>query len=204
MNHFYESGYGRAFFSTQLPNLVRAIEKLSTSITDSRQPLAQEVELNPQFLRDLYRGDYEPLNHKKQIKELIELNHRVADIENSLRQMIFGFPKDLTDSFDAYLDAISERNSAEMEQAFEAGYQTAINMLVAGLVPPEEQTHLELPLTIQELRNMNGETVYCLEMNDEVQVIARKRGSIKITTERETLRADGLTLFRKKPASLDN
>lgn len=59
------------------------------------------------------------------------------------------------------------------------------------------------PLTIAELRNMNDQTVYCLELNTVVRVSARKTGWITIhyplPIEKECCKAHGLTLYRTKP-----
>ena len=48
-------------------------------------------------------------------------------------------------------------------------------MLVAGLPLPEGTHDDEFPLTLQELRKMNGQRVFCLETNEEVQVVAYKK-----------------------------
>lgn len=196
---FHETAYGRVFFNSQLPQLIRVLGELSKSIRDARQSLSKGTAINPDFLHDLYFGDYEPLVFKEQSGELKELNRRVSDAEHSLRQVLSGTP-DLLLAFDVYQRAADERGSAVTEQAFESGYQTAINMLVAGLVTPQDGKNEELPLTTQELRKMNGETVYCLELNEEAQVVAYKRGFIHISTEREIYLVNGLTLFRRRPA----
>lgn len=59
------------------------------------------------------------------------------------------------------------------------------------------------PLTMAELRKMNGETVYCLELNTMVRVSARKTGWITIhyplPGEYDCCKALGLTLYRTQP-----
>lgn len=62
------------------------------------------------------------------------------------------------------------------------------------------------PLTTQELRGMNDQTVYCLELNTEVRVSARKTGWIEVhwplPNEKDCCKAHGLTLFRTRPAEV--
>lgn len=197
--NFHETEYGRIFFGAQLPKLIRALEELSKSITEARQSLPKGVAIDPEFLHDLYFGDYEPLVFKEQSEELRELNRRTSDAEHALRQALSSAPA-LQLTFDVYQRTAGERDSAVVEQAFESGYRTAINMLVAGLISPKAGENMDLPLTAQELRKMDGKTVYCLEMNEDVQVVAYKKGFIHITTDRERHRATGLTLYRQRPA----
>ena len=60
------------------------------------------------------------------------------------------------------------------------------------------------PLTISELRNMNGKMVYCLDLNAEVKISAPKVGFIMISYsiqgEWGACKAVGLTLYRQRPA----
>ena len=62
------------------------------------------------------------------------------------------------------------------------------------------------PLTISELRNMNGEKVYCLDLNTVVKISAPKVGFIMISYsirgEWGACKAAGLTLYRQRPAQL--
>lgn len=64
----------------------------------------------------------------------------------------------------------------------------------------EDKAEPEKPLTIFELRQMNGETVYCLDINEDVKVLAYKTGFIRITTDKEIHNVTGLTLYRHRPS----
>lgn len=46
---------------------------------------------------------------------------------------------------------------------------------------------------------MNGEWVFCLEMNEEVKVVAYKKGFIRVTNDKEIHHINGLTLYRRRP-----
>lgn len=92
-----------------------------------------------------------------------------------------------------------------------------------GLTPPNLQKEIEAfsmaidalrmqakkeqqPLTMAELRTMNGETVYCLELNIDVKILARKHGFISVRYqfpgEYGECKAMGLTLYRTRPEDL--
>lgn len=74
----------------------------------------------------------------------------------------------------------------------------AHRMAIEALMKREEQ-----PLTMAELRQMNGETVYCLELNADVKISAPKVGLIYVTYnipgKYGDLKAMGLTLYHRKP-----
>ena len=95
-------------------------------------------------------------------------------------------------ALEAYQLAAGECSSIVAEQAFESGFQTAVQMLVAGLIPPENKFAAEVPLTTQEL--------FCLDMNEEVRVVARKKGFIQVTNDKEIHLITGLTLYRHRPS----
>lgn len=84
--------------------------------------------------------------------------------------------------------------SDEMREAVRAG--------VDALTEKEART-MPYPLTMPELRKMDGQTVYCLELNTDVRVAARKTGWITVhwplLNEKECCKAHGLTLYRSKP-----
>ena len=119
-------------------------------------------------------------------------------IRDSLRDVLQQSPAALK-AFEAYQLAVGEQHGAVTEQAFESGYRTAMQMLMAGLAWPEGNNAAELPLTTQELRKMNGEWVFCLEMNEKVKVVAYKKGFIRVTNDKESHHINGLTLYRRRP-----
>lgn len=135
---------------------------------------------------------------KKQSSRQKELNQAVSAAEAALRDVLQQSPAAVK-AFEAYQLAVGEQHGAVTEQAFESGYRTAMQMLMAGLAWPEGNNAAELPLTTQELRKMNGEWVFCLEMNEEVKVVAYKKGFIRVTNDKESHHINGLTLYRRRP-----
>lgn len=130
--NFYETQMGRRFFDAQLPRLIHALEQIAdTMARSSHPPCTIPLEQNPDFLRDLYYGDYEPSVFREDGRHT-ELNHAVSAAESALRRELRTNGAALT-AFDAYQRAQAERDSAVVEQAFESGYQTAVQMIVAGL-----------------------------------------------------------------------
>ena len=196
--NFHETICGRRFFDAQLPHLIKALELIADGLAHTETASLQGIAPDPRFLHDLYYGDYEPSVFKKQSSRQKELNQAVSAAEAALRDVLRQSPAAVK-AFEAYQLAVGEQHGAVTEQAFESGYRTAMQMLMAGLSQPEGKTTAELPLTTQELRKMNGEWVFCLEMNEEVKVVAYKKGFIRVTNDKESHHINGLTLYRRRP-----
>ena len=67
----------------------------------------------------------------------------------------------------------------------------------------EEREKQPQPLTMAELRKMNGETVYCLELNLDVKILAKKVGFVHVSYQFPGVygecQAMDLTLYRARP-----
>lgn len=133
---FHKTQAGRIFFEMQLPRLIHALERIAGSLSAPRPIITIGQNSESDFLRDLYYGDYEPSVFKTQSEQQQILNRTVSSSEKAVRQLIAGVP-DATAAFDAYQRAVDERSSALTEQAFESGFQTAVQMLVSGLNLPD-------------------------------------------------------------------
>lgn len=72
--NLHETEYGRRFFNSQLPSLIKALERIAENLSAPKQSLSADFVADPDFLHDLYYGDYEPSvfktqsEHQKQLK----------------------------------------------------------------------------------------------------------------------------------------
>lgn len=129
--NFYETQMGRRFFEAQLPKLIHSLEQIADALGHPSHPLyTVPIEQNPNFLRDLYYGNYEPSVFREDGRHT-ELNHAVSAAEALLRKELRTNGAALA-AFDTYQRVQAERDGAVVEQAFESGYQTAMQMIVAG------------------------------------------------------------------------
>lgn len=156
--NFHETICGRRFFDTQLPHLIKALERIADGLTRPKMSLPHGMTIEPNFLHDLYYGEYEPSVFKEQDKKQQVLNHAVSAAETALRGELSKTPAALA-AFEVYQTAAGERNSTVIEQAFESGYRTAMQMLLLGwyllrrrTTPMDEQQHnaIELPKGLYE------------------------------------------------------
>ena len=128
---FYQTQMGRAFFERQVPQLIDAVNALAAALSKPAPATVLPVAADSNFLRDLFLGDYEPEIYKVS-PELQRFNRAVDQTHTSL---VATLPEDSMAQLEEYETALSERNIAVMEQAYQAGIRVAVQMIVAGLSP---------------------------------------------------------------------
>ena len=129
---FYETRMGRCFFEQQMPQLIKAIRELAVVLSKPTPAIRLPVDADPSFLSDLYYGQYEPAvftdpSADRQFSQAVEQG-RDALLEMLSEQGGAAFIK--------YEDAVSKQHSAVVEQAYESGFRTAVQMLLSGLSQP--------------------------------------------------------------------
>ena len=122
---FHDTKMGHIFFEHQLPQLIQSIQALTAALGKSAQPVVVPVETDPNFLSELYFGNYE-CGVFKQTAEPNELEQAVKQAYNTLVEAL---PEQSREDLEAYLDAAAERNSDNMRRA-------AVQMIMAGMTQP--------------------------------------------------------------------
>ena len=133
---FYETKMGHAFFEHQVPQLITAVEKLAAALSRPSLPITVP-EADPKFLHDLFFGSYEPEVYQV-TPEIQQLGRAVSSAHVALAETL---SEEGQRRLDAYEKALSERNAAVTELAYESGVRATVQMIVAGLsrsVPGEE------------------------------------------------------------------
>lgn len=126
---FQDTRMGHAFFEHQLPQLIQSIQALTTALNRPVQAIRLPVEPDPEFLSELYYGNYEP-GIFEQTSEAKELNQAVNQAYQALVKTL---PEQGREHLEAYLDAAANRNTADIKRAYESGFHTAVQMIIAGL-----------------------------------------------------------------------
>lgn len=130
--NFHETVMGHRFFEHQLPQLIQSIQGLTTALQKPPQAAVLPVETDPNFLSELYFGNYE-CGVFKQTAEPNELEQAVKRAYNALAETLSERNRE---ELEAYLDAAAERNSDNMRRAYESGFRTAVQLIIAGLSQP--------------------------------------------------------------------
>ena len=127
--NFYETKMGRTFFEHQLPQLINAIQTLAAALDKPAQQVTLPVEGDPEFLSELYFGNYEP-GIFKSTPEGDKLIQKLNDAYDALVETL---SKESRDRLDHYLEIAAERSATDARLAYESGFRTAVQMIVAGL-----------------------------------------------------------------------
>ncbi len=129
---FHETKMGHNFFEHQLPELIKALNHLSSTLSNPVSVSKLPVLPDPKFLHDLYFGRYEPEVFKVQLENR-QLNRAVSQARKALAETL---TEESEKKLEAYEAALSERNTDLTELAYESGVRAAVQMIMAGLSLP--------------------------------------------------------------------
>ena len=130
---FYETKIGNQFFTQHLPHLITALQKIAVALEQHGPALHLPSQVSSDYLRDLYYGNLEPDQHVYN-EAIRRYTKEIIDLQSSLHQRLAPEDLELMETLEQTLD----RRSCEAETAFEVGFQTAMQMMAAGLSIPAE------------------------------------------------------------------
>lgn len=129
---FYQTQMGRIFFERQIPQLIEAVNGLTAALSKPASAAVLPVSADPSFLRNLFFGDYEP----EIFKVSPELQRLGQTVSQDYKALTATLSEDSMKLLEEYETAVSERNIAVTERAYEAGVRAAVQMIMAGLSRP--------------------------------------------------------------------
>ena len=130
--NFHDTVCGQRFFEGQLPKLIRALTDIADALKAPRPVYQLKPEVPEDFLADLYLGNYDPSDLPATEREK-ELKPEIMAVQQQLQETVSAEGWALIMRYEALLSA---RNTADREQAFAAGFQSATQMFAAGLAGP--------------------------------------------------------------------
>ncbi len=132
--NFHETKMGRIFFEGTVPRIATALEtiakRLDMSATAAVLPGICEVPAD--FLAELYQGSYDPSDEPDN-EDVAHCTAEILTEENALRATV---SPDTWKQFDHILSLVNKRGDRQREQAFAAGFRSAMMMVMAGLTRP--------------------------------------------------------------------
>ena len=131
--NFHETKMGRAFFEHQLPQLTHAIQALTAALNRPAQQITLPVGVDPEFLSELYYGNYEP----GIFKSTPEGDRLIQKLNDAYDVLVETLSKESYDRLDRYLEIAAERSATDARLAYESGFRTAVQMIAAGLSRPD-------------------------------------------------------------------
>ncbi len=132
--NFHETKMGLDFYEGTAPRIAAALEaiakRLDTPATAAVLPGASEVPAD--FLAELYQGSYDPSDEPDN-EDVACCTVEILAEENALRAAV---SPDSWKQFDHILSLVNKRDDRRREQAFAAGFRSAMMMVMAGLTRP--------------------------------------------------------------------
>lgn len=128
----HDTKMGHTFFEHQLPQLIRSIDALTAALGRPTQAVSLPVEADPEFLSKLYLGEYESAPFQ-QTPEVAELTRAVNAAHEELEALL---PESCQEKLMKYQDTLTMREGSDLQMAYESGFRTAVQMMVAGLSRP--------------------------------------------------------------------
>ncbi len=132
--NFHETKMGRIFFEGTAPRIATALEtiakRLNTPATAAVLPGTCEVPAD--FLAELYLGNYDP-SDEPDTEEVARCIAEIVENEDALRAVV---SPDIWEQIDHILSLVNKKVDRQLEQAFAAGFRSAMMMVMAGLTRP--------------------------------------------------------------------
>ena len=134
MMDFYQTPMGHTFFERHVPQLIQAIEALTSALDKPAQAVTLPVEADPEFMSKLYLGEYESAPFR-QTPEGVEITRAVNAAHKDLEAAL---PESCHEKLMKYQDTLTMREGVDMQMAYESGFRTAVQMIAAGLSRPAD------------------------------------------------------------------
>lgn len=130
--NFHETVLGKRFFERQLPQLLSSLKELSASLRSPRPMLQVNTAADTQeLLVQLYYTTFDPETAPDPETHAF-YNSAIAQMQDEIRAEVSA---ELWQKIEHTYTIIATRSAAEREQAYVAGFQTAMSMISCALPP---------------------------------------------------------------------
>lgn len=128
--NFHETVRGQRFFEHQLPTLISALQNIATSLKASRPVVQIDATTDTQdLLTQLYYTTFDPETAPDRETHAI-YNNAITQMQEDIRASV---DDEVWQKIEHTYVTITTRAAAEREQAYAAGFRTAMSLLACGL-----------------------------------------------------------------------
>ena len=131
--NFHETQMGKRFFDAQLPQLITSLKEISAALKAPKPALQLNTEYQEDYLVQLYYANFDPDTAPDRETHAF-YDSAIAQMQGEIKEAVTG---ELWQKIEHSYSTIATRTAAEREQAFAAGFRTAITMMVCGLSAPK-------------------------------------------------------------------
>jgi len=132
--NFHETKMGHDFYEGTVPRVVKALETIAKRLDTlpAAIVLPDTCEVPANFLAELYQGGYDP-SGEPDTEDVARCTAEIMAAEDALRAAV---PPDIWAQTDRTLSLVNKRGDRQREQAFAAGFRSAMMLVMAGLTRP--------------------------------------------------------------------
>ena len=131
--NFHETALGRRFFEGQLPQLITSLKEISAALNAPKPVMQMNAEYREDYLVQLYYTNFDPETAPDRETHAF-YDSAIAQMQGEIKDAVTG---ELWQKIEHSYSTIATRTAAEPEQAFAAGFRTAMTMMVCGLSAPK-------------------------------------------------------------------
>lgn len=132
--NFHETVTGKRFFEGQLPQLISSLKEISAALKSPRPVIQMDAEYREDYLVQLYYTNFDPETAPDRETHAF-YNSAIAQMQEEIKNSVTG---ELWQKIEHSYSTIATRTTAEREQAFAAGFRTAMTMMACGLSAPKQ------------------------------------------------------------------
>lgn len=142
----------KTFISSRRSALVQAIEQLARAGGTS-SPSKQEM---AGFFQDFMGGSWDAFEEATAPNsgELKEITNQILQLQKQIRDLL---GEEHQGIFIQYEDLVNRRATGELDHAFLAGYQTALRLLLMGLLPVPDLMHSGSQIQSEKRKGEDGQ-----------------------------------------------
>lgn len=128
--NFHETVRGQRFFEHQLSQLISALQDIATSLKAPRPVVQVDIATDTQnLLTQLYYTTFDPETAPDRETHAL-YNSAISQMQDDIRSSV---DAEMWQMIEHTYTTIATRTADEREQAYAAGFRTAISMLACGL-----------------------------------------------------------------------
>ena len=131
--NFHETQMGKRFFEGQLPQLITSLKEISAALNAPKPLIQMNTEYREDYLVQLYYTNFDPETAPDRETHAF-YDSAIAQMQDEIKGAV---TEELWQKIEHSYSTIATRTAAEREQAFAAGFRTAMTMMVCGLSAPK-------------------------------------------------------------------
>lgn len=132
---FYQTVQGKRFFEHTLPQISKALQRISESLSTPAPCIHISQQIPKNFLTELYWERYYP-GSKLDSDMWVQYSSEIRAAQETVKAQV---APEVYDQIDKIIMLMAVKNNVDQETVFAIGFRAATTMLAAGLSEPDHK-----------------------------------------------------------------